>query len=106
MRLSTLTRLRWLAISGQSVAICVVAFGFQFDMPTIACFALIACSAALNVSLGMRFPASHRLKPWPALWIFGFDVMQLAALLYLTGGLQNPFAILMIVMPCFVQVMA
>lgn len=97
MRLSTLTKLRWLAIFGQSVAVCVVALGFQFDMPTLACFALIACSAALNVSLSLRFPASHRLKPWPALLVFCFDVAQLAALLFLTGGLQNPFAILMIV---------
>lgn len=97
MRLSTLTRLRWLAIIGQSIAVCVVTFGLQFDLPTIACFALIACSAALNISLGLRFPASHRLKPWSALWVFCFDVVQLAALLYLTGGVQNPFAILMIV---------
>ncbi|EPZ76958.1 ATPase, partial [Brucella melitensis ADMAS-G1] len=61
------------------------------------CFALIACSAWLNLYLAFRFPANHRLNPTAASLVLAFDVLQLAGLLYLTGGLQNPFIVLMIV---------
>ncbi len=97
LRLNTLIRLRWLAIAGQSAAVVVVAFWLKFPLPVAACFALIACSALLNLLLGFRFPATHRLEPRAALAILGFDALQLAGLLFTTGGLTNPFALLMAV---------
>lgn len=97
MRLSTLTRLRWLAALGQGAAVLAVAYGLEFALPIMACLALIGCSVALNIVLSMGFSTNHRLKPWPAFWMLSFDVLQLAALLYLTGGVQNPFAILLVV---------
>jgi len=95
LRLNTLIRLRWLAIVGQSATVIVVAYWLDFPLPVSLCFALIACSAWLNLVLAFRFPAAHRLKPLAAMGILVFDALQLAGLLYMTGGLTNPFSLLM-----------
>ena len=97
LRLNTLIRLRWLAIVGQSVTVIAVAYGFNFPLPVGLCFALIACSAWMNLFLAFRFPAAHRLDAMPAMGILIFDSFQLAGLLYITGGLTNPFSLLMTV---------
>lgn len=96
LRLSTLIRLRWLAVGGQTAAILVVGLWFGFPLPFGACFALIALSAWLNVGLRVLFPTSHRLDPNWATLLLAYDLLQLSGLLYLTGGLQNPFAILLL----------
>ena len=97
LRLNTLIRLRWLAVAGQSAAVLVVAYWLDFPVPVGICFALIACSAWLNLLLTFRYPATHRLEPNAAMGILLFDTIQLAGLLYMTGGMTNPFAVLMIV---------
>lgn len=97
LRLQTLTRLRWLAVAGQSVTVLIVAFALAFPFPVLLCFALIACSAWLNVFLTFRYPATHRLSPQAALGVLGFDVLQLTGLLFMTGGLLNPFSVLICV---------
>ncbi|MHC5231402.1 ActS/PrrB/RegB family redox-sensitive histidine kinase [Brucella sp. LJL56] len=96
-RLTTLVRVRWLAIAGQTAAVMLVALYLQFPFAVGICFALIACSAWLNLYLAFRFPTNHRLNPAAASLVLAFDILQLAGLLYLTGGLQNPFVVLMIV---------
>ncbi len=96
-RLTTLVRVRWLAVAGQTAAVMVVALYLQFPFPVGICFALIAISAWLNLYLAFFFPANHRLDPTAASAVMAFDVLQLAGLLYLTGGLQNPFTVLMVV---------
>ncbi len=95
LRLNTLIRLRWLAIIGQSATVLVVAYGLDFPLSVSLCFALIACSAWLNLVLAFRYPAAHRLTPLAAMGILVFDALQLAGLLYMTGGLTNPFSLLM-----------
>lgn len=97
LRLNTLIRLRWLAIVGQSAAVLIVAYWLEFPLPVSLCFALIALSAWLNLFLAFRYPATHRLRPLAALGILLFDALQLAGLLYMTGGLTNPFSLLMTV---------
>ena len=97
LRLTTLIRLRWLAVIGQSAAIAIVNFGFGFPLDVSFCLALIACSAWLNLFLALRFPANFRLEPPPAFGLLAFDALQLAGLLFLTGGLANPFSILLII---------
>ncbi len=97
LRLQTLTRLRWLAVVGQSVTVLIIAHGYEFAMPELFCFALIACSAWLNVFLSVRFPAAHRLPPLGATGVLSFDVLQLSGLLFMTGGLANPFSVLLCV---------
>ncbi|WP_273726031.1 ActS/PrrB/RegB family redox-sensitive histidine kinase [Brucella gallinifaecis] len=95
-RLTTLVRLRWLAIAGQTATVMFVALYLQFNFAVGICFAMIACSAWLNLYLAFRFPTNHRLSPTAASIVLAFDILQLAGLLYLTGGVQNPFIILMV----------
>ena len=94
VRLDTLVRLRWLAIVGQTTAVLVVHYGLDFPLPIGACLAVIALSAWLNIVLRLRFHSTQRLEPDRAAWLLAFDIAQLAVLLFLTGGLQNPFAFL------------
>jgi two-component system sensor histidine kinase RegB len=94
IRLDTLVRLRWLAVAGQLAAVLVVSVGFGFPLPAAAAFAIIALSVGLNLLLRAGYPPSHRLTDRAAAALLGFDVLQLGGLLYLTGGLENPFAIL------------
>ena len=96
LRLATIVRLRWIAILGQMVAICAVKFGFDFNLPLGSCLSFIALSAWLNVFLVVRFPARHRLSIGHATLMLAYDLVQLAGLLYLTGGIENPFAMLML----------
>ncbi len=97
LRLQTLTRLRWLAVAGQTAAVVIVAQGYGFVFPELLCFTLIACSAWLNIFLTVRFPTAHRLPPVGAMGVLSFDVLQLSGLLFMTGGLANPFSVLLCV---------
>lgn len=97
LRLTTLVRLRWLAIAGQTSAILFVMLYLEFPFPVGICLGLIAASAWLNLLLSFRYPVNHRLAPEAAFAVLAFDLFQLAGLIYLTGGLQNPFAVLLIV---------
>ena len=97
LRLVTLIRLRWLAVGGQTLAVLVIAYVLGFPMPVSLCFALIALSAWLNIFLSFRYPPTLRLVSQATLGLLAFDVLQLAGLLFLTGGISNPFAMLMIV---------
>jgi two-component system sensor histidine kinase RegB len=94
VRLDTLVRLRWLAVIGQTTAVLVVYFGLDFELKIWACLAVIALAAWLNIALRIRFPVTQRLEPGRAAWLLAFDIAELAVLLFFTGGLQNPFAIL------------
>jgi two-component system sensor histidine kinase RegB len=96
LRLQTIVRLRWLAVLGQSVTVIGAYWVIGIDLPIGWCLAVIALSAWINVVLRIRYPASQRLKSSYAFMMLGFDVLQLSALLYLTGGLENPFAFLLI----------
>jgi two-component system, sensor histidine kinase RegB len=97
LRLRTLIRLRWLAVVGQSFAVFFVSNVLEFPLPLGYCLALIALSAWLNIFLSLRWPAVQRLSSGAAGYLLAYDIVQLAGLLYLTGGLQNPFAFLFLV---------
>jgi two-component system sensor histidine kinase RegB len=92
VRLDTLVRLRWLAITGQTIAVLGVYYGLDFPLPIYACLAVVALAAWLNVALRLRFHKTQRLDPNRVAWLLAFDIAELAVLLFLTGGLQNPFA--------------
>lgn len=96
MRLRTLSNLRWLAIAGQSAALFLVYFALGYPLPMTYCVAAIAASAVLNTVLSVRYPPSHRLANRDATLYLAFDVLQLATLLYFTGGIANPFALMFI----------
>src|SRR6201987_3266096 len=94
VRLDTLARIRWLAVLGQAGAVIIVHYGLDFTLPIGASFVVIALSAALNVFVRLRFRATPRLDAETAAWLLAFDIFQLGALLFLTGGLENPFSFL------------
>ncbi len=96
LRLQTTVRLRWFAVIGQTIAVTVVAFGLRFPLPIGYCLAIIACSAWLNVFLKMRYSSRHRVDATLATALLIYDTLQLASLLYLTGGITNPFSILLV----------
>src|SRR6516164_9584773 len=96
VRLETLVRLRWLAVIGQTTAVLVVYYGLQFKLPLVPCLAVIAAAALLNAVLRLSFPSMQRLAPDRAAWLLAFDIAELAVLLFLTGGLENPFAFLLL----------
>jgi two-component system, sensor histidine kinase RegB len=97
-RLRTLVTLRWMAIFGQVAALLFVRFALGFELPLAACLATVAASAWLNVALTAIFPAQHLSTPLQTLGQLAFDTVQLSILIGLTGGLQNPF-LLMILAP-------
>lgn len=92
IRLDTLLRLRWLAVGGQAVSLVIVHWGFGFALPIWPALAIVAVTAATNLALRLRKPRVQRVEDREAGVILGFDIVQLALLLYLTGGLANPFS--------------
>ena len=96
LRLQTTVRLRWFAVVGQLAAVMFVYFGLGFDLPMGWCLLVISASAWLNIFLRVRFPARHRLDAWVATCLLAYDILQLALLLYLTGGIENPFVVLLV----------
>jgi len=87
VRLRTLSNLRWLAVAGQSAALFLVYFALGYSLP------ILYCAVAIAV-LSVRYAPTHRLTNREATFYLAFDVLQLAALLYLTGGIANPFALM------------
>ena len=92
----TLVLLRMFGVVGQAVAIGAV-FVLQWRLPYLPCFILIGASAVFTLAM-MVSPANRRFaKPWEAAGQLIFDVCQISGLLFFTGGLNNPFCVLMVV---------
>jgi two-component system, sensor histidine kinase RegB len=96
LRLQTIMRLRWFGVLGQLLAVAIVYLGFGFHFPLGYCLIFIAISAWVNVFLRLRYPGRLRLNPLFAVSLLTYDTLQLIALLYLTGGIENPFVMLII----------
>jgi len=97
MRLRTLVTVRWFAIAGQFITTLAVWLYLQFDFAVFICLLIIGGWAFINAVLTIRYPQSLRLPANASLGLLIMDVVQLSLLLYFSGGLQNPFAILLIV---------
>lgn len=98
LSLRTLIILRWLAIIGQSATILTASVFLHFDLPIVACAAVIGGGVLMNLSAMARLRRGDgRLAEGPQTAMhLGFDILQLALLLGLTGGLTNPFSILLV----------
>lgn len=96
LRMQTIVRLRWFGVIGQLLTVAFVYWGLKFDFPIGLCLAFVALSAWVNVFLRLRFPLRHRLDATLATALLAYDVLQLAGLLYLTGGVENPFIFLIV----------
>jgi two-component system sensor histidine kinase RegB len=76
------------------VALFIVYFALNYPLPLFGCAMAVGTSVALNLGLAVRYPAAHRLTNREATGYLAYDVLQLAALLYFTGGIENPFALM------------
>jgi two-component system sensor histidine kinase RegB len=94
VRLDTILRLRWLAVLGQLAAIFIVELGLEFDVEVAPCLTVVGLSALLNLSLQLWFNPMQRLEPEFAAALLALNIVELAGLLFFTGGLQNPFSFL------------
>src|SRR3984893_7353083 len=94
VRLDTILRLRWLAALGQLAAIFIVAQGLEFDVDVVPCITIVGLSALLNLSLQIVFNPMQRLEAAHAAALLALNIIELAGLLFFTGGLQNPFSFL------------
>lgn len=93
--LRTLILIRWIAVLGQSATVAFVHAGLNFALPLGPVLAAIGASALLNL-VAMTRNGGRRLADRDAALYLGYDMLQLTLLLYLTGGLSNPFAILLL----------
>tara|TARA_Y100001958_G_C21234813_1_gene561006 strand:+ start:1308 stop:2669 length:1362 start_codon:yes stop_codon:yes gene_type:complete len=96
VRLRVQTALRWMAIIGQSAAVTLVYWGFGFDLPLAPVLGVIGLAIALNMILQVVFPRNHLLTEQQTAWFLAYDIGQLGLLLFLTGGLLNPFSLLLL----------
>lgn len=96
LRRDTLIRLRLIAIVGQALVAATAAFVLDYTLPLLPLAICLCTALALNVWLRMNFPATHRMTDAQAFWVLAFDVVELGALLYLSGGSENPFAALLL----------
>ena len=94
--LRMLVLIRWVAVIGQAATLLVVHEVLGFALPLTAALGVVAISALLNVVAWISNRAAARLGNREAAIYLAFDTLQLGVLLFLTGGLQNPFAILML----------
>jgi two-component system sensor histidine kinase RegB len=94
--LRTLVFIRWVAVIGQAITVLLVHYGIGFAFPAEGALAAVAISAALNIVATMSHRSGARLGDREARLYLAYDTLQLSVLLFLTGGLQNPFAILML----------
>ncbi len=96
VRVGTFLLIRWVAVLGQGAALCAVIWGLQLNVPATECASVIVTSVLLNLFLAFTRSGSQWMGEREAAWQLAFDVMQLSVLLYLTGGLENPFALLLL----------
>jgi two-component system, sensor histidine kinase RegB len=97
VRVRTLVALRWLGIVGQLATLAVVGGLLGFPLPWGPALAAIGASAMLNAGLVTLYPRNARLAGREALLHLAFDLIQLGVLVFLTGGLANPFSLLLLV---------
>lgn len=96
VKLRTLTLIRWVAIAGQAAALLFVHVGLGYDLPIWPAMLAVAASALVNIWASVGRSGAARLGDREVALYLAFDLIQLAVLLYLTGGLNNPFAVLIL----------
>ena len=92
----TLVILRWIAIIGQLITIYTVYFIFKFELPIIYCSLIIFFGGITNLYLNFWFK-KNELSTLDSTFFLFYDLFQLTFLLFLTGGIKNPFVIFLIV---------
>jgi two-component system sensor histidine kinase RegB len=94
LRRYTLVLLRWGAVLGQALTLLIIWQIFGFDFAFWPSLGVIGVTALVNIGVSLLLPLDRRVSDIEAIAQLGFDIFQLALLLYLNGGIENPFAML------------
>jgi len=94
---STYSNLRWIAYIGQLFAILIVEFFFKFKFDYFICILILFFSVLTNLYLIFKI-RDNQLNHFVSTIYLSFDILQLGLLLFLTGGITNPF-IMLLIMP-------
>ncbi len=92
----TVVILRWIALVGQLITIYVVHFVVKFDLPLVFCSLTIFFGGVSNIFIQFNL-RKNQLNNIESTILLFYDVIQLSVLIYLTGGVTNPFIIFLIV---------
>ncbi|ANT60209.1 MULTISPECIES: sensor histidine kinase RegB [Roseobacteraceae] len=96
IRLRTMILLRWVAICGQIAALVVAQSIYDLQLPLGLCYVAVGISVIGNLVASLIFPETKRLSEAENFLMVMFDLLQLCFLLYLTGGLNNPFSVMVL----------
>ena len=96
LKLRTLNLIHWTAVFGQFTAVIIAFFYFEININIYLCITLIFIIVLLNILLSVIYPLTKILNYNETFFILVFDLLQLVALLFLTGGLTNPFCVLIL----------
>ncbi|WP_374653164.1 ActS/PrrB/RegB family redox-sensitive histidine kinase [Dongia sp.] len=96
VRLRTLLAIRWVAVTGQAASLLFVDFVLGYPIPLLLAVTAVAALAAATLVPQIRRKANARLNDRESALYFAFDMVQLSVLLALTGGLHNPFSLLLL----------
>ena len=97
VRVRTLAALRWIAIGGQFATLLIVGLYLGYPLLWPSLLAAVLASAVLNIGLVTLYGRNARLQGRELTLHLAFDLVQAGVLLFLSGGLANPFAVLLIV---------
>jgi two-component system, sensor histidine kinase RegB len=95
LRVRTLVTLRWLVVAGE-VALLLLVMALRFDIPYPLCFAVVGAGAWVNLLTGVASPGQRVFGEREAAAQLSIDILQMSALIFLTGGASNPFMLMLI----------
>jgi two-component system, sensor histidine kinase RegB len=95
LRVRTLVTLRWLVVAGET-ALLLLVMGLRFDIPYPLCFAVVGAGAWVNLLTGVASPGQRVFGEREAAAQLSIDLLQMSALVFLTGGASNPFMLMLI----------
>ena len=97
---STYINLRWIAYTGQLIAIIFVEFFLNFNFDYLACLVVIFVSSLSNIYLKFQIKGNQLQNNLASIYL-AYDIVQIGLLFYLTGGITNPFIFLIIIPAVF-----
>jgi len=97
VRVRTLLYLRWVGIIGQGLSLYVTEVLLKSSLPLLECLSVVAAAGLMNLHLLLSRSRQDWMGRRTAAAHLAFDILQVSALLHLTGGLTNPFSVIIIV---------
>lgn len=93
---AVLENVRWIALIGQIIAILFVYYILEFSLPLLACFLVVSASAIVGIWQSIYTRFHKKMSRKIVVNLLMFDTIQLGVLIYLTGGILNPFSIMLL----------